>query len=167
MLDFFFLDSMHISFAGSPILYDPFPEQTLFSSYYLRHTGLGGAKPGNVDQTVTTLQPSNSITIDSVGLYPSRPMSFDTLRRSPLQEGLAQDARSLRALILRLLLRPCWPCCWLQAWRRHHRFLFIFAVLTSLIASTYLLAKTTTNQVTIAPALETYPSESFASAKGL
>ena len=85
---------MRVSFAGSPILYDPFPEQALFPSYNLRHTGLGGAKPGNVDQTVTTLQPSNSITIDSVGLYPSRPMSFDTLRRSPIKEGLAQDARS-------------------------------------------------------------------------
>ncbi len=94
MLDFFFFDSMPVSFARSSILYDPFPEQICFPFCRLRHTGLGGAKPGNVDQTVTTLQPSNNITIDSVGLYPSRPVSFDTLRRSPLHEGPAQDARS-------------------------------------------------------------------------
>lgn len=94
MLDFFFFDPMRISFARSPILYGLFPEQTCFHFYCPRHTGLAGAKPGNIDQTITTLQPLNSITIDSVGLYPSRPVSFDTLRRSPLQEGLAQDARS-------------------------------------------------------------------------
>lgn len=94
MLDFFFLDSMRISFARSSILYGPFPEQTCFPFYRLRHTGLAGAKPGNVDQTVTMLQPSNSIPIDSVGLYPSRLVSFDTL----LQVSTTGGTRAGRAV---------------------------------------------------------------------
>jgi hypothetical protein len=60
----------------------PLIHNRIFSVFGLRHAGHGGAQSGQCLLDGDDVASSNNILIDSVGLYPSRPMSFDTLCRS-------------------------------------------------------------------------------------